>query len=604
MARRPLSLLLCAALLFAGARAGGAAPAPGGAAAGFPQVVRIGIEETLDPEFFVETMGPTMARLRAAFPEIEFKTQEYGVTALSEAVRRRKIDFFMSESGLFAYEARARGVKDIAVRSRPAAADPSRAASSVVVVRADRTDLRTFADLRGHSVAADSPQSFEGWLIVQAVLADKGFDPDDFWGARTFTHYRSPSAAELLLAREADVGILKACDFEQLLASRSFRGAALRVIEPQRTGGLACLHSAPLYPDVVFAAVPGNNPAFLKALTLAILTQPPSYKGFTWGAVGDFSGVDNLYRSLRLGPYAYLRELNWRVIREEYLPYVLGFLGLLVLLVAHSIHTNRLVNLRTRQLRETLERQVALEKDARVSRTRLSQMERAGVVSQMSGMLAHEMLQPVTSILNFAGGLRMYVEKHFAGDAVVRRASEAISEEARRIAAIVEHVRSYAKNEDAPRTVVRASGPLESALRTFGHSATSEGVAAAVNVEEDPLVEVNKLEVELVLFNLMKNAAAAMQNAPQKRMRLTVSRRGAKAVFAVRDYGPPISDEIFAQLAEPIASLKKDGLGLGLSLSKAIVERHGGRLVFTRLSDGLAAEVILPVADDSGPNAS
>lgn len=327
------------------------------------KTVRIGIEETLDPEFFVETMGPTMAHLRAVFPNVAFKTETLSMEALSEVIREKRIDFFMSDSGLYAYEARTHGAKDIAVRTRPLAKDPSKASSSVVIVRADRHDLKVFEDLKGTTVVAESPKSFEGWLIIQAVLADKGFNPTNFWGKRLFTEYRSPNAAELVLAGEADVGILKACDFEQLLTSRNFRSSALRVIEAQKTDGLACLRSAPLYPNVVFASTSGGDPSFLKKLTMALLNQPPSHKGFSWGAAGDFVGVDQLYRSLKLGPYAYLRELNWQAVREEYLPHLLSFAGLIAALLIHSVYTKILVNVRTRQLRETLARQLDLEKE-------------------------------------------------------------------------------------------------------------------------------------------------------------------------------------------------------------------------------------------------
>ena len=243
------------------------------------KTVRIGIEETLDPEFFVETMGPTMAHLRAVFPNVAFKTETLSMEALSEVIREKRIDFFMSDSGLYAYEARTHGAKDIAVRTRPLAKDPSKASSSVVIVRADRHDLKVFEDLKGTTVVAESPKSFEGWLIIQAVLADKGFNPTNFWGKRLFTEYRSPNAAELVLAGEADVGILKACDFEQLLTSRNFRSSALRVIEAQKTDGLACLRSAPLYPNVVFASTSGGDPSFQKKLTMAQLNKPPSHKG-------------------------------------------------------------------------------------------------------------------------------------------------------------------------------------------------------------------------------------------------------------------------------------------------------------------------------------
>ena len=83
--------------------------------------------------------------------------------------------------------------------------------------------------------------------------------------------------------------------------------------------------------------------------------------------------LTKLYRSLKLGPYAYLRGSNWQAVREEYLPHLLGFAGLIAALLIHSVAAKILVNVRTRQITwGQLARQLDLEKEARISRTRLS----------------------------------------------------------------------------------------------------------------------------------------------------------------------------------------------------------------------------------------
>lgn len=557
----------------------------------------VGIQETLDPVFFVETMAPTLAHLRKTMPQCRIASELFAPADIHRAAEKKSIDFFMADSGIFAYEESRVGARDLASRTGPMSKDPSRAVSSAIFVRADRTDMKTLADLKGRSVAAVDPLSFDGWLIAQALISREGFDADTFWGRRIFSDYHDPDVAELVLNGDADVGILKACELESLLRRHSYDPASLRIIRPETGGGLACRRSAPLYPDVVFASLPHVEPVILKRIARALLEQKPSDAGYAWGIAGDFKGVDELYRTLRLGPYSYLRSFNWDVFWEQYRTLILMLIGIVISGIVHIIRVNRLVDVRTAQLREALRRQEALEKEARLSRQKLSQVERAGVVSQMSGMLAHEVLQPVAALINFAGGLRMYTKKTYGDDPTVEHAAFVIREEARRVSEIVERVRAYAKGKSAPRETVRAADVVAAAVRTFEHSTTSENVRLDIRVPAGLVFTVNRLEMELVVFNLMKNGAAAMKDVEGKRLAVSASQENGRIRIEVRDAGPRMTDEAFSRLAEPVTSMKEDGLGLGLSICRAIAEHHGGRLDFRRGETGLTASVIVPAAE-------
>ena len=566
----------------------------------FAEVITIGIQETLEPTFFVETMGPTMAHLRRTFPQHTFKTRLLSLNDLSQAIDKKEIELFMADSGFFAYEERRSHARDLATRSHPLSQTPSRTTSATIIVRDDRADLKTLSDLQGKSVAATSNNFSDGWLITQALLQKEGFNPDKFWGKTTFTNYSDLNVLDRVLLRDVDVGILQSCELELILSVRGFRpGSKLRVINPQPNGDLACQRSADLYPGIVFASLPGLDAGLLKALKTAVLQQPLSFGGYDWGVADSYESVNDVYRILRVGPYEYLRELNWNVFKERYLKYVLLLLGVVLLGVVHILRTRRLVRIRTQQLSDALARQAKLEKDARISRQRLSAVERAGVVSQMSALLAHEVMQPLTSLINFSSGLRTYTHQKFGSDTVVDHATNVIAEEAQRISDIVDRVRSYAKNQQSPRERVRISEIVRSALHTFSHTTTADGLSLRTEQRADPHVEVNRLELELVLVNLMKNSATAMANSSEKSLHIILEiAPNDVAVIKVIDTGGAIADETFRQLTLPIASIKEDGLGLGLSLCKSIAERHGGKLEFERLGSGLCAAVKLPISEE------
>lgn len=583
----------------------------------------IGVESSLDPTFFVESFGPAMATLRKTFPQHTFKTEFLSIDGLQRALEEKRLALFFAESGFFAFAESQYGARDLAVRRSPRSPNPSLSASTTVLVRKDALYKR-ISDLKHARAAAESPESFAGWTILQGMIASGGEDPDDFFSETIFTAGEYPDPETLVAAGMADVAVLKACDLERLMATHSFSSWVLRVLEPQSGTALRCLHSGPLYPDIVAASTPTADPAFVREAAIALLSSQESREGYAWGIGTDFESVATLYRDLKLGPYAYLREANWSAFWANYREWILLFGLLIAFGVLHIIRTNKLVAERTAQLRKTIQEKDALEEEARISRQRLSQIERAGVVSQMSSMLAHEVRQPIAALINFAGGLGMYVEMRYGEDKTVMEAAALITEEAERVSSIVERVRSYAKRSEVRRVKMNVNDLADAAIRSFSHSTTSSGVRIVkTGGPQTASVEVDSLEMELVILNLLKNAAAAVKNlndtdrrtievawriealgsessqVPEKH---SVGKPMRFIVIAVRDRGPRLTDEAIASLADgPVQSMKPDGLGLGLSLCRRIAERHGGSLHFLRAEasgDGLVAEVTIPAVDE------
>ena len=119
----------------------------------------------------------------------------------------------------------------------------------------------------------------------------------------------------------------------------------------------------------------------------------------------------------------------------------------------------------------------------------------------------------------------------------------------------------------------------------------------------DPVVVLaDKVELELVAVNLIKNALDAVAQVPTPRVTISVSAGDQVALFVVTDNGPEISEEDFSRLTQPFQTNKPNGLGLGLSIVYTIVERHGGRLAFCRGGHGrgLSVSVSIPLEGSVG----
>ncbi len=165
-------------------------------------------------------------------------------------------------------------------------------------------------------------------------------------------------------------------------------------------------------------------------------------------------------------------------------------------------------------------------------------------------------------------------------------------------AAIVERVRSYAKGTRSERVSSEVSELVNKAVREFKRQ-SGERVEVWILQEQPVYIIVNPLEFELVIINLLRNAAQALQELGvlNSKVALTIKREDNKALIAIEDNGH-IEKEKIEKLSEPTNSTKADGLGLGLQIVRSIIENHGGKIFFSRAaSGGLRVEIRLPAEE-------
>lgn len=193
--------------------------------------VTIGIQESLDPDFFVNTMGPTLRTLRDKNPGRTFRTEVLSMEGLTDAIKIIRLIFHVGQRVLLLPGARIRG--DECRGEKRFGDEPRSQHERRGFVRSDRSGLQSIGDLKGKTVVSQDPNDFSSWVVFQGEVAKAGFDPDKFWGRELFTHYDYPNVVDAVLSGDAYVGILKACDLEKQLTLHAFKPDAFRVIREQ-----------------------------------------------------------------------------------------------------------------------------------------------------------------------------------------------------------------------------------------------------------------------------------------------------------------------------------------------------------------------------------
>jgi len=231
-------------------------------------------------------------------------------------------------------------------------------------------------------------------------------------------------------------------------------------------------------------------------------------------------------------------------------------------------------------IRDLTERQ---ETEARLQelQSELVHMSRLTAMGEMASALAHELNQPLSAIANYMKGSRRLLENRSdEGAATVRDAIDKAAEQALRAGQIIRRLRDFVARGESERRVEDVKKLIEEASALALVGAKDKGVRVSYNF--DPrcdLVLADKVQIQQVLLNLMRNAIEAMEDSKTRELVVSTSPANDDLVeISVADTGAGIAVEIGAQLFQPFVTTKRQGMGVGLSISRTIIEAHGGSI--------------------------
>ncbi|MBA4177405.1 MAG: hypothetical protein C0505_12740 [Leptothrix sp. (in: Bacteria)] len=233
-------------------------------------------------------------------------------------------------------------------------------------------------------------------------------------------------------------------------------------------------------------------------------------------------------------------------------------------------------------MRQALAERERMELEARAQQDKLDHLSRLGVLGEMSSMLAHELNQPLAAIGNFARGMARRIEAGRVEPGPLLSASNDIAEQAQRASGIMQRIRGFAGKRPVRRERLDLRATMDGAVALFV-SMLPLAPSLEQTVDDDargPWVQADRLQVEQVLLNLMKNALDAMAALPPPQRRILLHARpdGDHFRVSVADNGSGLASEAIEHLFQPFFTTKPDGVGLGLAICKRVVEAHGGRL--------------------------
>ena len=242
-------------------------------------------------------------------------------------------------------------------------------------------------------------------------------------------------------------------------------------------------------------------------------------------------------------------------------------------------------------------------KELRKAHEHVLQVEKMATIGKMAAVMAHEINNPLAGILTYSKLLRRWLDRGDLGSPARKEEAgqslDLIASESKRCGELVKNLLTFSRT--APLNIQTADPRqvIERAVRLIQHQLELNSIQLQLDMASDlPLIPCDPAQVEQVLLALIMNAIDAMPRGGNLWIRARLTEDGSQYLISVRDDGTGIPPEILAQIFEPFLTTKETGkgVGLGLAVSKTIIDRHGGEItVQSEVGKGTTFTITLPV---------
>jgi len=228
----------------------------------------------------------------------------------------------------------------------------------------------------------------------------------------------------------------------------------------------------------------------------------------------------------------------------------------------------------------------------------LAHYDRVSMMAEMATSLAHELNQPLTAITQFCDAALTLLKKESPSSAELTAVVNDTYNEAQRAGEIIRRLRAFLKKDEAGRFVVNIIPLIEETVHFIDFEARADSVDVNIQVPKKNhplLVKIERIQIQQVLLNLMRNALHALEGSSNGKLSISVNAEDDKNVRVnIHDTGPGLDPDIVDHLFEPFRTTKLNGMGMGLTISRSIVESHGGRLWADTAGPGTSFVFTLP----------
>jgi C4-dicarboxylate-specific signal transduction histidine kinase len=255
-------------------------------------------------------------------------------------------------------------------------------------------------------------------------------------------------------------------------------------------------------------------------------------------------------------------------------------------------------------LLEQIAEQKRTEEALQVTRTELARVVRITTIGELTASIAHEVNQPLAAVVANADACVAWLSHQTPNLVEARAAAERATQGATRASEVIVRIRSLINKATPEKARVQVNETIEEAVALADGQASRNNVSLLVELSPDlPVVLGDRIQLQQVILNLVMNGIEAMASVADRPRQLIIRSRmqdAAQVCVSVQDCGIGVRPEVMPRLFEPFFTSRSAGMGMGLPISRSIVEAHGGRLwAESTVSKGSVFQFTLPTAGGS-----
>lgn len=243
-----------------------------------------------------------------------------------------------------------------------------------------------------------------------------------------------------------------------------------------------------------------------------------------------------------------------------------------------------------------LTEQHAADFERRALQSRLEHVSRLSLLGEMAAGISHEINQPLTAIANYSEAAHRFFEHGSKDAGTLRSACDGIAEQVQRAADVIANLREFVRKKKIEKNRLDLKKLVDGVMVLIHADAAHEGVVVETDFADDlPHISGNAVQLQQVLLNLTRNAVDAMRGTRRRRKELKIATRpsaGGMVEIRVSDRGPGVAASLEEAIFHPFFTTKAEGLGVGLAISRSIVDAHAGELRYERRDGGGSTFVV------------